>query len=71
MNLENINNRHNCHRVVIIIISFSFLTFLIVSLLIALVYPQLLVKVIEYAADFCKVTLGAVLGWLLHRDRGP
>jgi uncharacterized membrane protein YraQ (UPF0718 family) len=71
MNRRNSNKINNRQRVIIIILSFSFFTFLIASLLIALVYPQLLNKVIDYAADFCKVTLGAVLGWLLHRGRGP
>ena len=62
-----------CNRqgIVIVIFSITFVTFVAVAILAAFFQPQLLSKVIEYAADFCRVTLGAVFGWLLHKGRWP
>ncbi len=62
---------HNRQGIAIVILSFTFATFMFVAILIAISQPNLLDRIAEYAADFCKVTLGAVLGWLLHKSRGP
>jgi|GEM_PF-1938401 hypothetical protein len=62
---------NTCSRIALVILSCSFVTFLAVAILVAIFQPNLLDRISDYAADFCKVTLGAVLGWLLHKGRGP
>jgi ABC-type proline/glycine betaine transport system permease subunit len=62
---------NTCSHIALVILSCSFAIFLAVAILVAIFKPDLLDRISEYAADFCKVTLGAVLGWLLHRGRGP
>jgi len=61
----------NRQGIVIAIFSITFATFLAVTILITIFRPDLLDRIVEHSADFCKVTLGAVLGWLLHKGRGP
>ena len=61
----------NHQGIVIIILSITFATFLLVALLVAIFQPNLLDKIAEYAADFCKVTIGAIFGWLLHKSGAP
>jgi len=57
-------------KMLLIILSLCFFIFFVVAVLIAIFQPILLDRIAEYSADFIKVTIGAVLGWLLHRGRG-
>lgn len=59
---------HNRQGIVIAIFSITFVSFLVVAILVAIFQPNLLDRITEYAADFCKVTLGAVLAWLLTKQ---
>lgn len=59
---------NTCSHIALVVLSWSFAIFLAVAILVAIFQPNLLDRISEYAADFCKITLGAVLGWLLHKS---
>lgn len=58
----------NRTRIAIIILSYSFIAFLVMAILAGIFQPQLISKMSEYSADFCKVSIGAVLGWLFSKS---